>query len=128
LGEGLDPAYRAFLLHGDGWPAFYQTVDLFGSEDLMGSERFDHAAEMLSYVDEAVLAAGALRRDELLPIAASPVDLDLFVITRRSAPQPGMVVWLAGSEVDRFPTFDEYFLAMVDYNRLEVQHLQGKTG
>lgn len=125
LGEALDPVYRAFLLHADGWPAFYQTVDLFGSDDLMGNDRWHHATEMLSYVEESVLTLGGLRREELLPIAASPVDLDLFVMTRRSAPQPGMVVWLAGSEIDRFSTFDEYFLAMVDYNRLEVQHLRG---
>lgn len=124
LGEALDPAYRAFLLRADGWPAFYQSVDLFGSGDLMGGDRFRHAVEMLSYVENAVLAAGQLRRDELLPIAASSVDLDLFVMTRRRATQPGSVIWLAGSEIDRFPSFDEYFLAMMDYNRLEVQHLR----
>lgn len=123
LGEALDPAYRAFLLHADGWPAFYQTVDLFGSEDLMGNDRQHHATEMLSHVEESVLTFGGLRREELLPIAASPVDLDLFVMTSRLAAQPGMVVWLAGSEIDRFPSYDEYFLAMVDYNRLEVQRL-----
>jgi len=34
------------------------------------------------------------------------------------------MVWLAGHEIDRFPSFDEYFWAMADYNRLEVQHLR----
>jgi hypothetical protein len=127
LGEPLDPGYRAFLLHADGWPAFFQTVDLFGSEDLVGGHRGRHAIEMLRDVEDAVLTGGGLRRDELLPIAVSPVDLDLFVMTRQSAPQPGIVIWLAGAEVDRFPTFDEYFLAMVDYNRREVQNLQGSS-
>jgi SMI1-KNR4 cell-wall len=127
LGEALDPAYRTFLLHADGWSSFYQTVDLFGSDDLMGNDRHHHATEMLSYVEEGVLTLGGLRREDLLPIAASPVDLDLFVMTRRSASHPGMVIWLAGSEIDRFPSFDEYFLAMVDYNRLEVQHLRSEA-
>ncbi len=127
LGEALDPAFREFLLHADGWPAFYQTVDLFGSDDLLGSDRFRHAVEMLSYVEAGVLAAGGLRREELLPIAISPVDLDLFVMMRRSASRPGTVVWLAGSEIDRFPGFEEYFLAMVDYNRLEVEHLRASA-
>lgn len=124
LGEPLDPAYRAFLLHADGWPAFYQSVDLFGSGDLLGGDRSHHAAEMLSFVEDPVLAASSLRREELLPIAASTVDLDLFVMTRRRATRPGLVIWLAGSEIDRFPSFDEYFLAMEDYNRLEVQNLR----
>jgi len=125
IGEPLDASYREFLMHADGWPAFYQTVDLFGSDDLLGGPKFEHATEMMSYVESEVLAAGGLQRDELLPIAASPVDLDLFVMTRRSAVEPGVVIWLAGSEVDRFPTFEEYYLAMVDYNRLEVRRLSG---
>jgi hypothetical protein len=127
LGGTLDPAFRMFLLHADGWPAFYQTVDLFGSKDLLGNDRFRHAAEMLEYVEANVLSQGGLRREELLPIAVSPVDLDLFVMIRRSTPHPGMVVWLAGSEVDRFADFGEFFRAMADYNRLEVQHLKASA-
>lgn len=123
LGEVLDPGYRSFLSFGDGWPAFYQTVDLFGHADLLGSERFDHASEMLGYVEDSVLESAGFGREELLPIAATPVDLDLFVMTRRSTATPGVVIWLAGYEVDRFPDFDEYFLAMMDYNRRELQNL-----
>jgi hypothetical protein len=123
LGEALDPSYRDFLRHADGWPAFYQTVDLFGSDDLLGGERFRHAEEMLGYAEGEQLGARGLRR-ELLPIAASPADLDLFVMTRRSSPHPGTVIWLAGSEIDRYPSFDGYFLAMIDYNRTEVRSLQ----
>lgn len=125
LGEPLDPGYRGFLEHASGWPAFWQTVDLFGAEDLLGGERFRHATEMLTYVEENVLTSGGLRRAELLPIAASPVDLDLFLIMRRSSPSPGVVVWIAGSEVDRFPTFEDFFVSMADYNRLELEHLRG---
>ncbi|MGH9139338.1 MAG: SMI1/KNR4 family protein [Acidimicrobiales bacterium] len=128
LGEPFDPSYRTFLEHAGGWPAFWQTVDLFGPDDLLGGERFKHACEMLSYVEDNVLDDGGLRRSGLLPIAASPVDLDLFVMTRRSSPSPGGVVWLAGAEVDRWSSFDEFFLAMVDYNRLELQQLQGSAG
>lgn len=128
LGEPLDAGYRSFLEHAGGWPAFWQTVDLFGPDDLLGGERFAHANEMLGYVEDGVLEDGGLRRSDLLPIAASPVDLDLFVMTRRSSPSPGGVVWLAGAEIDRWSSFDEFFLAMVDYNRLELQQLQGSGG
>jgi hypothetical protein len=58
------------------------------------------------------------------PLAATAVDLDLFVMTRRSNPSPGMVIWFAGSEIERFPSFREYFLAMVDYNQRVVQRLE----
>ena len=126
LGEPLDSSYREFLRHADGWPSFYQTVDLFGTDDLLGGDRFRHAEEMLSYIEQERVATRGLRR-ELLPIAVSPVDLDLFVITRRSSARPGTVIWLAGSEIDRYPSFDEYFLAMIDYNRNEVANLEASA-
>ncbi len=127
LKESLDPSYRAFLAHADGWPAFHQTVDLFGSEDLLGGPRFTQAAATLRYVEDDVLREGRLRRADLLPIAASPVDRDLFVLTKRASKQPGVVVWLAGSEIDRFSTFDEFFLAMVQYNRLELRYFADRA-
>ncbi|OGO14044.1 MAG: hypothetical protein A2Z66_02395 [Chloroflexi bacterium RBG_13_66_10] len=127
IGEPLDPSYRKFLEHVGGWLAFWQTVDLFGPEDLVGGPRFRHALEMLQYIEDSVLGSVGLRRKDLLPIAASPVDLDLFLMTRRSSQAPGRVIWLAGSEVDRWPSFDEFYLAMVDYNRLEHRQLKGSA-
>lgn len=127
LGEALDPEYRAFLQCAGGWPAFYQMVDLFGPADLLGGPRFQQALTMLGYVEEAVLNSAGLRRQDLLPIAATPVDLDLFVMTRHSSLQPGCVIWLAGYVVDRFPSFGEYFLAMTEYNQLEIQDLRAAS-
>jgi hypothetical protein len=34
---------------------------------------------------------------------------------------PGVVIWFAGYEIERFANFDEYFLAMMDYNRRELR-------
>lgn len=39
IGEALPCDYRAFLRHADGWPAFYQAVDLFGTGDLLGGRQ-----------------------------------------------------------------------------------------
>ena len=125
LGEPLAARYREFLECAGGWPAFLQTVDLFGPEELLGNERFRHAQEMVGYLEDEVLKKSHVRREDLLPIAASPVDRHLFVMTRKSAPKPGVVIWFDGSEVDRFPSFDEFFLAMMDYNREEIQALRG---
>src|SRR5712691_1002737 len=125
LGEPLDPSYREFLECAGGWPAFLQTVDLFGPEELLGNERFRHAQEMVGYLEDEALKKSPVRKEDLLPIAASPVDRHLFVMTRKSASKPGVVIWFDGSEVDRFPSFDEFFLAMMDYNREEIQALRG---
>jgi hypothetical protein len=124
LGEPLDSGYREFLECAGGWPAFLQSVDLFGPEELLGNERFRHAQEMVGYLEDEVLKKSHVRKQDLLPIAASSVDRHLFVMTRKSAPQPVVVIWFDGYEVDRFPSFDELFLALMDYNREEIQALR----
>jgi hypothetical protein len=49
------------------------------------------------------------------------------VIARRSAAAPGTVIWFEGTEIDRYPTFDDFFLAMIEYNRREVAFLTTGT-
>jgi SMI1/KNR4 family protein SUKH-1 len=127
LGAPLDPGYRGFLECAGGWPAFFQSVDLFGPEELLGNETFKHATKKLGYIEDEALKQSGVRREELLPIAASSVDLDLHVMTRKPSSRPGSIIWFAGGEVDRFPSFDEYFLAMMDYNRHEIDALRKHT-
>jgi hypothetical protein len=127
LGVSLDPEYHDFLRHAGGWPAFYQSVDLFGPDELLGSPHFAAAREALeSMEDEALEECGEAPRN-LLPIAATSEDLDLFLIAGPEAQTPGQVFWYAGGLIETFPSFTEYFLAMVDYNRGEVRRLEDKA-
>ncbi|MCW1929660.1 SMI1/KNR4 family protein [Bhargavaea beijingensis] len=123
LGYSLDPLYRDFLLHVDGWKGFYQTVDLFGSEQLRGSDIMGYAVTLLNSIESEIINYSGFKKEQLLPIATSMADQDLFVITLPDSPSPGMVIWYAGEEIDRFENFEEYFLAMIDYNREEVFEL-----
>jgi hypothetical protein len=124
IGHPLDPSYTAFLRHANGWPAFYQNVDLFGTNELLGGELMDRAMSALSAMAHEAFSSAGVRQDELLPIAVSSSDLDLFVMMRPGTQAPGTIIWFAGMEVERFPNFDEFFLAMADYNRLDYQNLQ----
>lgn len=126
VGEPLDGQYREFLTYAGGWPCFYQYVDLFGPDELIGGERRDAAMAKLDEMLEPADEARGLVLDFLMPIADTPVDRDVFAIMRQGSATPGVVVWLAGGEIDRFPTFEEYFLAMMDYNRLEVRDLMNE--
>ncbi|HVF44611.1 MAG TPA: SMI1/KNR4 family protein [Pyrinomonadaceae bacterium] len=127
LGHALDAKHRDFLSYADGWRGFYQTVDLFGTAQLAGGGLMGYAAELLGAVDEGVLKSSGFSREELLPIAATPADKDLFVMTRPYSASPGVVIWLAGEEVDRFHDFEDYFRAMLDYNRMEVENLKAES-
>jgi len=121
IGRPLDPKYKEFLRYADGWSGFYQSVDLFGTRDLIGSPRMDRARTLLASVDKKVIETSGCDTPNLLPIAVSSEDIDLFVLVGNST--VGEVVWFAGGEIDRFPDFVEFFLAMVDYNREDVADL-----
>jgi hypothetical protein len=124
LGHPIDARYKAFLKCANGWPAFYQTVDLFGTEDLINGPRNECGEFLLSCLDQSVVEKSGFKRGELLPLAATKFDQDFFVITRPASSFPGMVIWFAAEEIDRFANFDEYFLAMCEYNRTELQNFQ----
>lgn len=125
LGHSIDKGYRDFLICANGWKCFSQTINLFGTGDLMGSSLMDYALEMLCVLDdENVLASSGFTKAELLPIAATFEDRDLHVITRPTSNEPGIVIWFSGQEVERYLNFEEYFLTMADYNRLEIDRLK----
>jgi hypothetical protein len=126
LGFAIDARYKTFLRCANGWPAFYQSVDLFGTSDLIGGSRKDNAEMILSFLSDDTFERSRLKRSTVFPIAATGVDRDIFVMTSPSSSCPGAVIWFAGDEIDRFETFDDYFLAMMEYNRRELEGM--KTG
>ena len=67
-------------------------------------------------------------KPDLLPFAVSSDDIDVMLMTRPHTTTAGKVFWFAGGLVDTFQGFDEWFLAMVDYNREEYQRLVKKHG
>lgn len=116
----LPKEFACFLLHANGWPGFYQYVDLFGTDDLSGGVKHDYA---LSILEETDVSRSGIHRNDLLPIGATPIDRDLFCLDLKT----GVVVWFAGEEIERYLGFEQYFLAMMDYNRDEVRDLQKES-
>lgn len=116
----LDPRYRQFLKYANGWRNFLQNIDLFGTGQLLG------AAPMES-VREAIAAVGDISEEvgydlaELQPIGGSQEQTDMWFIGLLGSRRPGRVLWYWGSDHEDFDNFDEFYLAMVDYNRLALQ-------
>lgn len=127
LGYALSSQHREFLLHANGWRAFMQNVDVFGVNDFEGGPRAARAIELIESIEPLDILCGFDKRD-LLPFAVSSDDIDVMVMTRPHTTTPGKVLWFAGGVVDTFAGFDEWFLAMVDYNRQEYQRLVKKHG
>lgn len=87
----------------------------------------DLARQALAALEPGALDRSGLHDVTLLPIAATTVDLDLFVTPVVDGNQGSPVVWFAGSEVDRFGTFREFILAMIEYNARELAALTGRS-
>jgi hypothetical protein len=124
LGFRINQDYREFLKMANGWKGFLQATDLFGTQELSDSPMMQYAQSLLGFVEDDVIKSTGFSREELLPIAATKYDKDLFVMTLPTSRSPGIVIWLAGEEVDRYPSFVEYFLAMIEYNRLMVEDMK----
>lgn len=115
-GGALDDQYAEFLRHADGWPRLLHSYDLFGTTELFEQE-FDAAVDLLIELEDDVLEdAGVATSDELFPIGASAVAVDVFA-TVTSAPSPRPVIWFAGDVVERFESFEAFFQYMIDSNR-----------
>lgn len=63
----------------------------------------------------------------LFPIGGSDYVEDLFLLVLDSTSEYyGSVIWTAGEEVERHRSFDEFFLALVEYNKLCYERMTGK--
>lgn len=122
LGYELDSQHRDFLLHANGWRAFKNDIDVFGASDFTSGPRAVRAADLIEALEPFKEQYG-FHKSELLPIAVSSDDIDIMLMTRPDTATPGRVLWLAGGLVETFSGFDDWFLAMVDYNRLNYQYL-----
>ena len=124
LGFCLNAGYKAFLQCANGWKRFLQNTDLFGTHDLASGPGHDVGQFNLGMLPDSVLKESGVLRNDLLPIAASNRDRDLCVMLGPNSSAPGTVIWFGGEEIDRFPSFDDYFLAMLEYNRIELQRFK----
>ena len=121
VGVSFSAPYRELLSLADGWKGFCVSADLFGTEDFLSSRAIE--VRDRPYVQEYISETGLSNRD-VVPIGASDVDMDVFLLISDTAVQsPGEVIWLAGSEVDRYLDVHEFFEAMVNYNARLAQQL-----
>ena len=124
LGHRLPAQFREFLGFGDGWPAFWHLADLFGTSELVG-DAARQARDLMRFVEPGLAAIG-LSQEQVLTIMVNRTGIDVFVIELDTGTAPGAVHWIAGEEVQAFPDFHEFYLAALDYGRLDIEWLRAK--
>ncbi|WP_433113857.1 SMI1/KNR4 family protein [Micromonospora sp. CA-246542] len=121
----LDPRYRSLLRFANGWKGFLQGVDLFGTAQLLGGPLKQIAtAGQREVTGSGIFNDVGFRIDDALAIGASDTQADLWFISAAGDEGAGKVLWFWGDGFEVFGSFDEFFLSMVDYNRLELQRLK----
>jgi hypothetical protein len=62
---------------------------------------------------------------DLFPIGASFPQIDVFAVHKRPAGEGNHVLWLAAGEVvEDYPSFLEFYLAMLNYMREGIQRFE----
>jgi hypothetical protein len=82
---------------------------------------------------EAIAAVGDVSEEvgydlmDMQVIGASETTTGLWLIGRPGYSRAGRVLWFWGSDFEDFENFDEFYLTMIDYNRLRLERVtEGK--
>ena len=109
LGEPLEPQYRGFLSIAGGWRAFAQDQDLFGPQDLLGSEWMRRARMLVDDILPEVFEDIGNQKTEFIPIAVSASQIDVFLLGRWNSGVQGKVLWFAGDLIETYDDFESFF-------------------
>jgi hypothetical protein len=119
LGHQLDPIHREFLTYANGWPEFFQDVQLLSAEELGQGSLWARGQKLLdTYFEDGPLSAQNFPlRTELQPIAVGTETIDIHVLWLTGPIVEGghPILWLAGEEIDRWANFPEYFRSIYAY-------------
>lgn len=124
LGVELDKSYKEFLKRANGWKGIMLNINIFGTNELIDNNIQNKAFEFLKIIEEDVLIPNfSCKAHDLIPIAMTFTDKDIFVMSKSSSNMYGKVIWLAGEVVDIFNNFEEFFLSIIEYNKQDLTDL-----
>ena len=129
LGFRLPESYRGFLLASNGWPYFFQDMTIFSTSDLLGGELHEAGQTQLELEEcvEAMAADGVIAADHF-PVAASLESIDVALMGKPETPAEGTVSWVRGEVIERYDDFLDYYLSMMELNKLDIARLRRDFG
>ena len=130
LGFRLPESYRNFLLASNGWPCFFQNMSILSTSDLLSGELHKASQTQLELEEcvEAMAADGVIATDHF-PVAASLVQTDVALMGKPGTPAEGTVSWVRNGEViERYDDFLDYYLSMMELNKLDTADLKKDFG
>ena len=129
LGFRLPKSYRDFLKVADGWCCFYQDMTIFSTSDLLGGDLLKLGGVQLELEEciEAMASDGVIVADHFM-VAAAQGSIDIVLMGRPGTPAEGTVSWARGEVLGRYDDLLDYYLSMMEYNKLETADLRKDFG
>ena len=129
LGFRLPESYRGFLLAADGWPCFFQDMTIFSTSDLLGGE-LHKAGQIQLELEECVeaMAAGGVIAADHFTVVASRESIEIALMGKPGTPAEGTVSWVRGEVMQRYDDFLDYYLSMMELNKLDIARLRRDFG
>ena len=133
LGLSLDPQYREFLRHANGWDDFFISTRLFGTDDLLGTTDLMRIARECidAYVEfnpsgtfpddedpleewEKGSPLNMISPKDVLPIGFSTATGAMAMIGRGGTSCAGQVIDIYGTAVSRHRDFHAFVRAAIE--------------
>ena len=129
LGFRLPESYRNFLLAADGWPYFFQNMSILSTSDLLGGDLHEAGQTQLELEEcvEAMAAGGVIAADHF-PVVAAREQIDVALMGKPGTPAAGTVSWVRGEVIERYDDFLDYYLSMMELNKLDTADLKKDFG
>ena len=129
LGFRLPESYRGFLLAADGWPCFFQDMTAFSTSDLLGGDLHEAGQIPLELEEcvEAMAADGVIAADHFT-VVASRESIEIALMGKPGTPAEGTVSWVRGEVIERYDDFLDYYLSMMELNKLDIARLRRDFG
>ena len=129
LGFRLPESYRGFLLASNGWPYFFQDMTIFSTSDLLGGE-LHKAGQIQLELEECVeaMAAGGVIAADHFTVVASRESIEIALMGKPGTPAEGTVSWVRGEVMQRYDDFLDYYLSMMELNKLDIARLRRDDG
>lgn len=124
LGFRLPESYRGFLLAADGWSCFFQDMMIFSTSDPLGGE-LHKAGQIQLELEECVkvTAAGGVIAADHFTVVASRESIEITLMEKPGTPAEGTVSWVRGEVMQRYDDFLDYYLSMMELNKLDIVDL-----
>ena len=129
LGFRLPESYRGFLLASNAWPDLFQDMTIFSTSDLLGGE-LHKAGQIQLELEECVeaMAAGGVIAADHFTVVASRESIEIALMGKPGTPAEGTVSWVRGEVMQRYDDFLDYYLSMMELNKLDTADLRRDYG